>query len=157
MKKSVIETFFGGVVLIIAVFFIMFTYSTSNIKADDEGYNLIAKFSNVNGINVGSDVTIGGYKIGSVSDVEIEDDFFVKVKLSLSRDLNGKIPEDSTAVISSPGLMSDKVVSIEPGMDEDYFLEDGDEIINTQSGASLEQLLGQVIYSVKGDKEEVNE
>lgn len=149
MKRNVIETIFGGIVLIIAVFFLIFAYSSSNVKTVD-GYDLIAKFANVNGVNVGSDVTIGGYKVGSVSAVDIEDDFFVKTTLRISNSLKDKIPYDSIAMISAPGLMSDKVIALEPGIDEEYFLENGEEITNTQSGASLEQLLGQVIFSLNG-------
>lgn len=151
MKRNIIETIFGGVVLIIAVTFLMFVYSSSNVKKVD-GYKVIAKFSNINGINIGSDVTIGGYKVGSVSDIDIEDDFFIKTTLSISNSLKDKIPYDSIAMISSPSIMSDKVIAIETGVDEDYFLADGEEITNTQSGVSLEQLIGQVIFSLKGNK-----
>ncbi|MCV6599008.1 MAG: MlaD family protein [Alphaproteobacteria bacterium] len=154
MKRNIIETIFGGVVLAIAVTFLMFVYSSSNIKTVD-GFNLIAKFSNVNGIAVGSDVTIGGFKVGSVSNIDIEDDFFVKTTLTIKDSLKDRIPYDSIATVSSPGLMGNKLIAIEAGFEEE-FLHDGDEITNTQSGASLEQLLGQVIFSLKdkGDKNE---
>jgi phospholipid/cholesterol/gamma-HCH transport system substrate-binding protein len=151
MKRNIIETIFGGVVLIIAVIFVIFVYSSSNVKKVD-GYQVIAKFSNINGVNIGSDVTIGGYKVGSVSDVEIEEDFFIKTTLNISNTLKGKIPYDSIAMISSPSIMSDKVVSIETGIEEEY-LANGEELTNTQSGVSLEQLIGQVIFSLKGSKD----
>ena len=152
MKRNIIETIFGGVVLIIAVIFLIFVYSSSNVKKVD-GYEVIAKFSNINGINVGSDVTIGGFKVGTVNEVEIEEDFFIKTTLSISNSLKDKIPYDSIAMISSPSIMGDKVVAIETGIDEDYFLADGEEITQTQSGVSIEQLIGQVIFSLKGAKD----
>lgn len=152
MKRNAIETIFGAVVLIIATIFLVFAYSSSNVKTVD-GYQLIAKFSNINGIGVGSDVTIGGFKVGSVIDLEIEDDFFVKTTLNITETLRGKIPEDTIAMISSPGIMSDKVIALEIGFD-DYFLGEGDEITQTKAGVSLEQMIGQVVYSIKGNKEE---
>jgi phospholipid/cholesterol/gamma-HCH transport system substrate-binding protein len=146
MRKNIIETFFGGVVLIIAAFFLTFAYSFSNVKKVN-GYPVIANFQNVIGIEIGSDVVIGGYKIGTITDIEMNDDYFMKTTLTIKDEFKNKIPTDSIAIISSPGLLSEKVVSIEPGIEEEY-LQAGQEIVNTQAGASIEQLLGKVIFSL---------
>ena len=152
MKRNVIETFFGGVVLIIAAFFLTFAYSFSNVKKVN-GYPIIANFQNIIGIEIGSDVVIGGYKIGTITDIKMNEDYFMQATLTIKDDFSNKIPVDSIAVISSPGLLSEKVVSIEPGIEEDY-LKAGDEIVNTQAGASIEQLLGKVIFSLNGNKDD---
>ena len=58
-----------------------------------------------------------------------------------------KLPRDSSAEISSDGLVGGKSLAIVPG-GEDKFLANGGEFTITQSAASLEQLLGKFIFGV---------
>ncbi|NJM91746.1 MAG: MCE family protein, partial [Rhodospirillaceae bacterium] len=71
MHRNVIETIMGGVVLIIAVVFLTFAYSSSN-AGKVSGYAVTAKFGNVSGINPGSDVRLSGIKVGSVVDTTLD-------------------------------------------------------------------------------------
>ena len=59
MHRNVIETIMGGVVLIVAVVFLVFAYSSSS-SGTVNGYELIARFNNVSGINPGTDVRLSG-------------------------------------------------------------------------------------------------
>src|SRR5215472_2896629 len=65
MSGSVIETLMGAVVLVAAALFLFFAYSTSQIRSV-AGYPVTAQFQSVDGIRDGSDVRIGGVKVGSV-------------------------------------------------------------------------------------------
>jgi phospholipid/cholesterol/gamma-HCH transport system substrate-binding protein len=58
------------------------------------------------------------------------------------------LPADTGALIESSGLLGGKHVALEPGGDTEV-LQDGDEIILTQSSISIENLIGK--YMLKGD------
>ena len=64
-----------------------------------------------------------------------------------------KLPLDSSAKISSEGLLGSKFLSISPGGDEES-IKDGGEILFTQSSVSFEDLLGKFIFGDKNKKEE---
>ena len=65
-----------------------------------------------------------------------------------------KLPKDSSAQISTDGLLGGKVIALVPGGD-DKMLADGGEITITQSAASLEDLLGKFIFGVNDLSDQV--
>ena len=71
MKRSVIETVLGAVVLFVAGFFLIFSYNTANVKSVS-GYDITADFSGIGGLQVGDDVEISGVKVGSVVSVDLD-------------------------------------------------------------------------------------
>jgi phospholipid/cholesterol/gamma-HCH transport system substrate-binding protein len=149
MKRSVIETVLGAVVLFIAGFFLVFSYNTANVRSVS-GYELYADFSGIGGLAVGDDVVISGVKIGSVTGVTLAaDTCLAHVKMTVDPDV--KIPDDTAALISSESLLGGRYLSLEPGASEDY-LKPGDRIQYTQAPQNLEQLLGKFIFSVSSNK-----
>ena len=150
MNRSVFETVLGAVVLVIAGFFLVFSYNTANIKAI-EGYEVTAYFSSIGGLSVGDDVTISGVKIGSVKKIELDKERYL-AEVIVSIEDNIKIPIDTAALISSEGLLGGNYLALEPGAEDD-FIESGGRIDITQAPQNLEQLLGQFIFSMQGEKE----
>ena len=65
---------------------------------------------------------------------------------------NISIPDDSSAKITTDGLLGSNYISIEPG-GNDIYLEDGEGIMFTQGSIDLIGLVGEAIFSVEGDKE----
>ena len=65
MKRNPIETVLGAVVLLVAAMFILFAYSTADLKVES-GYKLNADFLKVGGLVRGSDVRISGVNVGTV-------------------------------------------------------------------------------------------
>jgi phospholipid/cholesterol/gamma-HCH transport system substrate-binding protein len=149
MKRSVIETVLGAVVLFIAGFFLVFSYNTANVSSVS-GYDLYADFSGIGGLAVGDDVVISGVKIGSVTGVTLAaDTYLARVKMTVDPDV--KIPDDTAALISSESLLGGRYLSLEPGASEDY-LKPGERVQYTQAPQNLEQLLGKFIFSVSSNK-----
>ena len=149
MKRSVIETVLGGVVLFIAAFFLAFSYRTANI-ATGSGYDLVADFSGIGGLKPGDDVQISGVKVGTVKAVGLNpENFLARVTMTLNPDL--QLPDDTAALISSESLLGGRFMALEPGGSENI-LEAGARILYTQSPQNLEQLLGQFIFSMQGEK-----
>ena len=145
MNRNVIETILGAVVLVIAGLFLSFAYSSADLKPV-KGYELTASFMRLEGIKVGTDVKISGVKIGTVMDLNLDQQTYQAV-VKMNIDNNIKLPTDTVATVSSDGLLGDKFIALEPGVEEASFLKAGDKISNTQSPPSLEQLIGKFIYS----------
>ncbi len=152
MQRNVIETIMGAVVLFVAAGFLFFFYRTTDI-GPQTGYDLSARFSNIEGITSGSSVKISGVKVGQVTGFEIDPKSYqAVVHLNVNNDV--KLPVDTAAIIASEGLLGGKFLSLQPGGDEDM-LEPGSQIEYTQSTPGLEQLLGQVVFSLtKDDKKD---
>ena len=147
MRRNMIETVLGAVVLLVAVAFFVFAYQRSG-QGSVSGYDVSAKFSDASGIDAGSDVRIGGIKVGTVEKMGLDTKFYeASVTLRIQDDV--KLPKDSSAAIVSSGLIGSKYVSIAPGGAEDM-LEAGDNIQFTQSSISFEELIGKFVFSGGG-------
>ncbi|MBP2230156.1 outer membrane lipid asymmetry maintenance protein MlaD [Azospirillum agricola] len=146
MRRNVIETVLGGVVLAAAAVFLAFAYKSADLRKV-QGYELTANFSSITGLQSGADVRISGVKVGSVSALTLDPKSYQAV-VHLSLDNTVKLPKDTAAVIASESLLGGKFLSLEPGGDPDTIQPNG-RIEYTQSTPGLEQLLGQVIFSLQ--------
>ena len=151
MRGNVVEALLGAVVLIVAAGFLIFAYSSTDVAAV-EGYQVHAKFDRVDGLVIGSDVRLGGIKVGTVVGQELEADTYLAV-VRMTIDPKIKLPSDSSAEIVSDGLLGSKYLSLVPGGDEGI-IEVGGEIRFTQSPVILENLIGQLIFSQGESKDE---
>ena len=151
MRGNVIEIVMGAVVIIVAALFLVFAYQTSQLRSVT-GYQVTADFARVDGIRQGSDVRISGIKIGSVVAEELDPkSFLANVRMSI--DPSVKLPDDTVAEIISAGLLGDKYMSLVPG-GSDKVIPPGGKITYTQSSVSLENLIGQMMFSAPGPKKE---
>ena len=149
MKRNVVETALGAVVLAVAILFLAYSYSSANIGSSN-GYEVKARFSSIGALSVGDKVVISGVKVGSVSRIELDKErYLAEVYLDIGNEY--KLPEDTAAFISSESLMGGLYMQLEPGASEDM-IADGGVIEYTQAPQNLEQLLGQFIFSLGDDK-----
>lgn len=145
MKRNVIESVLGGVVLLVAGLFLVFAYLGNDIRSI-QGYEVTAKFNAIDGLTVGSDVRIGGVKVGSVIEQTIDTkDFRAVVKLAILSEVS--LPSDTLASVTSAGLLGNKYIKLEPGGAEEN-IAGGAEIKRTKDVISMEELLGKVIFLV---------
>jgi len=153
MRKNVVETVMGGVVLIVAALFMTFAYTFTEAAAvDSDGhYELWAKFDRVDGLKIGDDVTVAGIKIGKVSELEIDRETFQAHIRWTVRD-GVKLATSSEAEIVSVSLLGGMYLAVHPG-NGDTYLADGDRVRRTLAAFSLERLIGEAIFS----KPELNE
>lgn len=149
MNRNVVETALGAVVLITAFVFLAYALHTAD-AARPSGYQLSAAFTKIDGIKAGSDVRVSGIKKGTVSSMTLDENYRAILTLDVDNDV--KMPTDSAAVVASGGLLGDKYISLEPG-GENEILKNGGRITVTQSPPGLEQLLGQVIFSMSKSSE----
>src|SRR3954454_3028918 len=146
MRRNTIETVLGGVVIVVAGFFLVFAYTSADLKRV-EGYEVTANFSSVGGLQSGSDVRISGVKVGTVTSQTLDPSTYLAV-VHMTIDPSIKLPRDTVALIASESLLGGKYMSLQPGGDPDQ-IPPGGRIDFTQSTPGLEQLLGQVIFSMQ--------
>ncbi len=144
MGHNLVETLMGAVVLIVAALFLTFAYSSTDVRPI-HGYEVIAKFDRVDGLNTGSDVKISGIKVGTIVDEKLDPDTFLAVvKISVANSV--KLPVDTVAQVSSEGLLGSNFLSLVPGAD-DKTIPPGGEIKYTQAPVNITQLLGKFIFN----------
>jgi phospholipid/cholesterol/gamma-HCH transport system substrate-binding protein len=139
MQNNTFETLIGAVVVAVAVGFLYFAYASSN-SASLSGYDLNAKFQRVDGLNVGTDVRLSGIKIGNVSSLTLDPKTYqASVHLNIHGDV--KLPDDSSVMVTSTGLLGNSYLSVSPGGSDDM-LPPGGTIRNTQGSVDLMSLIG---------------
>src|SRR5262249_46458899 len=113
MGRSPLETIMGAIVLVVAVFFLIFAYGQADLGTV-KGYTLTASFQSVGGLDNGADVRINGIKVGTVLGQTIDKESFnAVVTLSVSPDIH--LPDDTVATVDSSGLLGDKYLKLIPG------------------------------------------
>ncbi|MBC7768774.1 MAG: outer membrane lipid asymmetry maintenance protein MlaD [Phycisphaerales bacterium] len=132
------ETLLGAAVALVAVGFFAFAAAQAGQTSGAGGYELTARFQRVDGVGVGSDVRVSGVKVGVVRAVELDPETYM-ARLTFTLDRNVQVLDESTARISTDGLLGGAYVAIEPaGMDA---LAPGGEIPYTQGAVDLLTLL----------------
>ena len=144
MKRNIIETVMGAVVVLVAIAFVAFAFRTSGLSTGT-GYNVSAEFNNVTGISRGTDVRISGVKVGTVVNQELDHkNYRALVVLNIHDDI--QLPTDSSARIVPEGLLGGNYVSLEPGA-EDEIIEPGGRIQYTQGSVNLLDLAMKLFVS----------
>ena len=151
MRRNLIETVMGAVVLAVAGIFLVFAYSKAEIGTVD-GYRLQAKFDRIDGIRPGTDVRMSGIKVGTVTASALDPKTYLAVvQMNIRNDV--KVPADTAVAVATDGLLGDKFLALSPG-GADEMLPDGGEITTTQGSVDLMGLVGQMIFSQTGKDEE---
>ncbi len=143
MDKTFFDWMVSAVVLAVAALFAWFAYSTTH-TGTFRGYDVVARFHSVAGVEIGNDVKISGIKVGTISAMEVTPDTF-DAKLTLSLDPAIKLPADSSVRVASEGLLGGTILVIEPGKDRKT-IAPGGEITDTVSPDDMVQLIGRKIF-----------
>ena len=143
MRENPVEVLTGALVVLVAGGFLFYAAQATGYGGPSEGVRLTASFRSIEGVSLGTDVRLAGVKIGSVTDTGLDPQTFrASTELTVSADV--PIPDDSSAVVASEGLLGGNFVEIVPGGSM-ASLADGGEIVDTQGAVSLLQLLLQYI------------
>ena len=88
-------------------------------------------FDNVQGLNDGDKVNMLGKRIGKVSSAKIMGNR-IAVEVSIDENFSFNIPIDSRIEVKSDGLMGAKFVSIEPGLNTNKSIQNGEVVEGTR-------------------------
>ncbi|EAS63684.1 MULTISPECIES: outer membrane lipid asymmetry maintenance protein MlaD [Photobacterium] len=137
---------------------LVLAFKVANLQSfgSNESYTLKAHFDNIGGLKVRSPVKVGGVTVGEVTAINLDKETYIPmVTLSINKKF-GYFPETSSASILTSGLLGEQYLGISPGfVDDDVeMLHNGDLIEDTKSALVLEDMIGQVLYSIGGDKKD---
>ncbi len=144
-RHGVAELAAGAAVLLAAAGFVAYAAGNTG-RSGPAGTRLTARFDNVGSIGPGGDVKIAGVKVGAVTGSTIDPHTF-QATLAFTVQDDIKLPADSSATISTGGLLGGSFVTLTPG-GSDKVLKDGQAVGITQSATNLEDLLGKFIFNV---------
>ncbi|MGR3434630.1 MAG: outer membrane lipid asymmetry maintenance protein MlaD [Shimia sp.] len=148
MRENLVEVLTGAAVLAIAVAFIVFATGREALGTGG-GYPLTASFRSADGIAVGSDVRLAGVKVGSVTGMRLDPATF-RAEMEIVVQEAYRVPDDSSLLISSEGLLGGNFVEIQPG-GSPFELEPGDAFTDTQGSVSLITLLTRFVGGGAGE------
>lgn len=149
MTSNVAETAIGAAVLAAAVGFFLYAANVAEIGFGGDDYPLVATFRKAEGVAPGGDVRLSGVKIGSVSAIELDPQTY-QARVVLAIDQGVALPEDSSAVVASDGLLGGAHIAIQPGGSE-AMMPAGAEFGYTQSSVNLLDLVGRYISGGGGE------
>ena len=101
-----------------------FAFFIDRIPALKQAYEIKAEFKDAAGVQSENQVRVAGIKVGTVSDIQLEDDH---VLVTMEIENGTEIPADSFAEIKLATLLGTKFIDLEAKGGEPY-LEDGDVI-----------------------------
>ena len=148
MRRNLIETAMGAIVLAAAAMFLLIVYKSSNTPSVS-GYQMTAEFNKIGGLKVGNDVRVSGVPVGNVVSVTLDGDTF-KAQVVFDVAAEWLFPTDSVAVIASEGLLGGNFLEIIPGGNSDE-LKSGDMMEFSQDAVDISQLLGKFMFSSAGN------
>jgi len=125
MEKSTGRTIRLGIMVITGT--ILFTIAVYLIgqKQDmfSNTFQLRVVFSNVNGLQPGNNVRFSGINIGSVMDVNIQNDSTIEVVIRVREGVRQYIKTNALVTIGTDGLMGNMIINISPGKGEAAIVE----------------------------------
>ncbi len=154
MKKYKIETIVGIFVVfgLLCVGYMTVKLGKVNILGDNS-YSLIANFTTVTGLRIGSPVNILGINVGRVERITMDqENLKAAVEIRVKKDI--KVYDDAIASIKTEGLIGDKYLSIDPGGGGELLQPNGI-IKDTQAAMDIEELISKYAFGeVKKEKKE---
>ena len=97
----------GTILLIVSLYFIG---TKQNLFS--KTLSIYVRFNNVNGLITGNNVRFAGITIGTVKEINIENDSLVLVEMVIRQDAMRYIRKKSIAEVGSDGLMGNKLINI---------------------------------------------
>ena len=141
------------VLLGMSALFFLTTQTTGgdDFKADSV-FTVEARFENIGSLRERAPVTMSGVTIGRVTTVSFDPQTLEAVVHFVIDSRYDQIPDDSDASILTSGILGSQYIGLQAG-GSDMYLEDGSEILFTQSAIVLENLIGKFLVNA-GNKDD---
>jgi phospholipid/cholesterol/gamma-HCH transport system substrate-binding protein len=136
-----------------ALFFLTTQTTGGDDFSADEIYTVEARFENVGSLRSRAPVAMSGVTIGRVTSVTFDTVTLEAVVEFVIDAQYDQIPDDSDAAILTAGILGSQYIGLQAG-GSDLYLEDGSEVLFTQSAIVLENLIGKfLVNSGSGDED----
>lgn len=133
-----------------ALFFLSTQTTGGDDFSADEVYKVEARFENVGSLRTRAPVAMSGVTIGRVTSIEFDPVSLEAVVEFVIDKRYDQIPDDSDAAILTSGILGSQYIGLQAGGSPMY-LEDGSEILFTQSAILLENLIGKFLVNSGSD------
>ncbi|WP_440996868.1 outer membrane lipid asymmetry maintenance protein MlaD [Arhodomonas sp. SL1] len=146
-KMRTTELAVGVFVVAGVVALLVLALRVSNISAfqTTEGYTIVGYFENVGGLRERAPVRMGGVPVGRVSAITLDTETFeARVEMTIGHRYDN-LPADTSASVLTSGLLGEQYIGLEPG-GMPATLQDGDELMLTQSAVVLEKVISQFLF-----------
>ena len=121
-----------GVLVITGLVMTIFSFNyLKGINLFEKSRTFTVVYQNVEGLEPSNPVTISGYKIGKVQNINISNDGTNKLEIKLLIDNDVKFSKSSKAELYETGLIGGKAIAIIPNYDDKSIALDGDYLIGT--------------------------
>jgi phospholipid/cholesterol/gamma-HCH transport system substrate-binding protein len=140
------------VVLILAAAYWGFNFLKANDIFNKQN-NYFIVYERIDGLNVSSPVTINGYKVGQVTDIQLTQNKKIELLITITTSSEYQIPVSSVARIYSMDLMGTKGIEIEFS-ESNQFHADNDTLIGTME-QSLKDQVNMQMLPIKNQAEEL--
>ena len=145
MKKTTLELIVGSFLLAGFISFAWLAVKMGDLDPfGNETYPVTARFTSISGLKAGTTIELAGVVVGKVSKIELDAGEYEAV-VHLNIDKTVELTDDSIASVRTSGIIGDKFIKLTPGGSE-IFLEAGDEIDETESSISIEELISKYIF-----------
>jgi phospholipid/cholesterol/gamma-HCH transport system substrate-binding protein len=138
-----------GLLVVIALAILGYmTIHLGIMRLGDDGYPLYVSMDSAGGLKTRAPVLMAGIQVGVVDKIELVDN---RALLTLSIKPEVSLPRDSSAVLSTQGILGDTYVKLIPGSQQEQ-LAQGGQIEKVQPSARLDELtdsLGQILGDLK--------
>ena len=138
------EVTMGFLVLLTAVSFLIFGINTNKLNSNEKIFISVV-FEDSTGLKIGGLVKVSGVNVGKIENLKLlTDSYEARATISIDKSIN--LPDDSSARITSSGLLGSNYIEIVPGISE-VVLKERDTIFDTTGSVSFTDLLGKMIFS----------
>lgn len=146
MKNIGLDFIVGLFVILGAALLLYMSVSIGGASLSGAGqYTLIARFESTSGLKEGAFVEAAGVRVGQAKSITFDAEAYEAV-VEIVLDDSVQVPDDSIASIRTAGIIGDRFIKISPG-GSDLYLENGEEIIETEPSISLEELVSKYMFS----------
>ncbi len=139
------------VLLGMGALFFLTTQTTGGDDFDaDEIFTVEARFENVGSLRPRAPIAMSGVTIGRVTSISFDRENLEAVVVFVIDSQYDQIPDDSDATILTSGILGSQYIGLQAG-GSDTYLEDGSEVLFTQSAILLENLIGKFLVNAGGE------
>lgn len=154
MKQKLTEFWVGLLMLLAILAFIFMALKVSGMGISQNPfvkstYEVSANFTDVGGLKARAAVNIAGVQVGTVEALTLNPETYQATAI-LAINKNIEIPSDSSASITSSGILGDNFVSIAPGFSSQVLANNG-QIMTTYAATNLSSLISTFMNN-SGDK-----
>ncbi len=126
-ERKIANAKLGALVLASIIFLVFSLYLIGkNQNIFGSSIKIIAEMENVNGLLPGNNVRYKGMDVGTVSEIEMQNDSIIHVELLIHKSMQPFIKSNSKTTVNTDGLMGNKIIHINPVAEEAPLIVPGD-------------------------------